>query len=69
MVHRRRKPEENAAQGEKAHLWMETSEGVTTAGQIKNLILLGTDVGITDAIPPDLIKGELVSKFGAKGAV
>lgn len=38
-------------------------------GQINNLILLGTYVGITKAVPPELIEAELESKFGAKKAV
>ena len=37
--------------------------------QVNNLILLGTYVGITDAVPPELVEGELEGKFGKKEEV
>ena len=37
--------------------------------QVNNLILLGTYVGITKAISPDLIQAELENKFGKKEAI
>lgn len=38
-------------------------------GRVNNLILLGTYVGITAAIPPELIEGELRTRFETKKAM